>query len=93
MITTGPINATGVYQINAGRATRRDNGTVIIINPDGAHTYTVGVIADDGETFVAYSGGVITADGNFCHGVGANIAVQVGGTVTPGDDLLIGYCG
>ncbi len=39
MIQTGPINATGTYQLNGGRATKRDSGTIVIVNPDAAHTY------------------------------------------------------
>lgn len=65
MIQTGPINATGTYQLNGGRATKRDSGTIVIVNPDAAHTYTIGIIAEDGETFVAYADGLITADGHF----------------------------
>jgi len=92
MIETAQINADGTYRLNNGWPTKRSEGTVIIINPNGAHTYTMGIIQEDNGTFKAYSNGVFTEDVHVRHGVGAILAVQVSGT-TPGDNLQFGYTG
>lgn len=92
MIETGPINADGVYRLNDGRPTAKSEGTVQVLNENGAHTYTLGAIAEDNVTFVPYNNGVITKDAHVRHGQGAILALQVSG-VTGGDDLRVMYAG
>lgn len=92
MIETALINSDGVYTLNNGNPTRESEGTIIIINPDVAHTYTVGLIREDDSTFHAFTSGAITEDSSVRHGRGAVLAVQVSG-VTPGDNLQFGYIG
>ena len=91
MIFTDPINADGVYPVNKGDPTRVSEGTVVIANPNVAHTYTVGFQDQEGN-FVPYSNGVFTSDVHVRHGISALVSVQVSG-ITPGDDLRIGYAG
>ncbi len=92
MIETAAINSDGTYRLNDGRATRYSEGTVIIINPDGGHSYTAGIILEDNITFKAYSNGSFSEDIHVRHGKGALLAVQVTG-VSGGDNLQFGYTG
>ncbi len=92
-IETTPINATGTYPLNGGRACKHSEGTVVVINPNGSHTYTVGVYAEDGTTFVPYSDGLFTTELHVRHGRGALLGITVGGTVGGSDNLLVAYSG
>ena len=92
MIETQVINADGTYRLNGGDPTRKSEGSIVIINPNGAHTYTLGVIREDNSTFKGYTNGTFSEDVHVRHGVGAILAVNVSG-LTPGDDLQFGYTG
>lgn len=92
MIRLGPINTNGVHRLNGGKPTMHTSGSVQIVNEDGGHTYTLGTIAEDNETFTPYNNGVITKDAHIRHGVGVVLALQVTG-VSDGDDLLVLYSG
>ena len=92
MIYVDLINATGTYDLNAGDTTKASEGTVYIGNPNGSHTYTVGTKSRD-DSFVGLPDGLITGTAHVLHGKGARLQLQVGGAVTPGDDLDVGYAG
>lgn len=92
---TEQINAAGVVRLNGGKPTENDQGLLTIINLDAGHTYTLGYILDDDETFQAFEGtaATVTEDTAVICGKSTVLAISVGGTIGGGDNLQFGWSG